>query len=138
MKFKQDIEGLCKKLKPIIGDQADALWNMYVAEAKRQVFGKVGIDSIAGPSEILILHDNENINIEYIVRDLLTQAEHDSNATAILITTHEDTAQKVKERIEQLVPILPRNEIIETSLKQNGKIILVENLDEGINLVNRL
>jgi histidinol dehydrogenase len=112
--------------------------NAYVAEAKRQVFGVVGIDSIAGPSEILILHDDTDIPIEYIVRDLLSQAEHDPDARCTLITVSEITAQKVAERLEILIPQLPRHEIIKQSIQDNGRIILTENLDQGIELVNTI
>jgi len=112
--------------------------NAYVAEAKRQVFGAVGIDSIAGPSEILILHDDIDIPIEYIVRDLLSQAEHDPDARCTLITVHEETAKKVSKRLDILIPQLPRNEIIEQSIRENGRIIVVENLDQGVDLVNTI
>ncbi len=112
--------------------------NIFVAEAKRQVFGKVGIDSIAGPSEIVILHDDHDVPIEYLVRDLLTQAEHDEDASSILITDSLDIARKVKKRLNELVPSLPREEIIRKSLTQNGKIIIVKDIDEGIEIVNSL
>ncbi len=112
--------------------------NKFVAEAKRQVFGQVGIDSIAGPSEIVVLHDNPDIPVEFLVRDLLTQAEHDEDASSILITTEAETAKKVQERIDKIVPDLPRREIIEKSLSDNGAIIIVKELSEGIDLVNRL
>ncbi|MBU3916828.1 histidinol dehydrogenase [bacterium] len=112
--------------------------NIFVAEAKRQVFGKVGIDSIAGPSEIVILHDDPEIPIEYLARDLLTQAEHDEDARAVLITDNLEIAGKVKKRLNELVPSLPRKEIIRKSLTQNGKIIIVKDVDEGIELVNTI
>jgi len=110
--------------------------NAYVAEAKRQVFGIVGIDSIAGPSEILILHDDTDIPVEFIVRDLLSQAEHDPDARCTLITVSEITAKKVDERLESLIPQLPRKEIMMQSMQNNGRIILVDNLEQGIELVN--
>ncbi|MBU2511827.1 histidinol dehydrogenase [bacterium] len=110
--------------------------NRFVAEAKRQVFGKVGIDSIAGPSEIVILHDDPSIPDEYLARDLLTQAEHDEDATAILITNQEHSARNVQKLINDLVPTLPRKEIITKSLIANGKIILVEKIEDGIEFVN--
>ncbi|KPA10403.1 Histidinol dehydrogenase [Candidatus Magnetomorum sp. HK-1] len=110
--------------------------NAYVAEAKRQVFGAVGIDTIAGPSEILILHDDKDVPIEYIVRDLLSQAEHDPDARCTLITVHKEIAEKVALRLDNLIPQLPRNEIIEQSIRENGRIILVDNLDQGVELVN--
>ena len=112
--------------------------NMYVAEAKRQVFGTVGIDSIAGPSEILILHDDESIPVEYVVRDMLSQAEHDPEAQSILITTLEDFAQKVANRLNEIVPNLPRTEIISESLKNKGMIIVVEKLEQGAEIVNKI
>jgi histidinol dehydrogenase len=112
--------------------------NAYVAEAKRQVFGIVGIDSIAGPSEILILHDDTDIPIEFIVRDLLSQAEHDPDARCTLITVSENTAQKVAKRLESLIPQLPRSEIMMQSIENNGHIILVDNLDQGVELVNKI
>jgi len=112
--------------------------NRFVAEAKRQVFGKVGIDSVAGPSEIVILHDEPDIPAEYLVRDLLTQAEHDEAARPILITTDRKTATLVQARLNELVPGLPRTAIIQKSLRDQGAIVIVPNLDRGIELVNRL
>ena len=110
--------------------------NKYVAEAKRQVFGHVGIDSIAGPSEILILHDDTDVPIEFIVRDLLSQAEHDEEAQSILVTSSEETAHQVLDRINELVPTLPRKEIIEASLKNHGQIVIMEDIHEGIAITN--
>ncbi len=112
--------------------------NRFVAEAKRQVFGRVGIDSIAGPSEIVILHDNTEIPVDFLVRDLLTQAEHDEEATSILITTEEETARQVQQKVEALVTDLPRKDIIAKSLISNGKIILVNSVEEGAAIVNKL
>jgi len=112
--------------------------NAYVAEAKRQVFGIVGIDSIAGPSEILILHDDTDIPIEFIVRDLLSQAEHDPDARCTVITVSEITAKRIAQRLEILIPQLPRNEIIIQSIQNNGHIILVDNLEQGVELVNTI
>jgi len=112
--------------------------NRFVAEAKRQVFGIVGIDSVAGPSEILILHDDPSVPVEFLVRDLLTQAEHDEEARSVLVTTQEQMALAVQKRIEELVPTLPRNEIIKKSLQNHGRIILVDTLDIGIDIVNAL
>ena len=112
--------------------------NRFVAEAKRQVFGTVGIDSIAGPSEIVILHDDPDIPTEYLVRDLLTQAEHDEDATAVLITLFPETAEAVQKRIEALVPTLPRQEIIKASLVNHGRIMVVDSVEEGISLVNQI
>ncbi|MCP4296031.1 MAG: histidinol dehydrogenase [Proteobacteria bacterium] len=112
--------------------------NRFVAEAKRQVFGKVGIDSIAGPSEILILHDDPTVPVEYLVRDMISQAEHDESAQSILITTSSKIAEDVRNRLDELVPSLPRKEIIEASLKNNGKIIVVDKIEEGIEISNRI
>jgi histidinol dehydrogenase len=112
--------------------------NRFVAEAKKQVFGRVGIDSIAGPSEIVILHDNPEIPVSFLVRDLLTQAEHDEDACSILITTEVDIAEQVQKEIDALVPKLPRKEIIEKSLVSQGKIIVVDDIDQGIALVNEI
>ena len=112
--------------------------NKFVAEAKRQVFGKVGIDSIAGPSEILILHDDLSVPIEYLVRDMISQAEHDEVAQAILITTSQETAEKVQKRLDELVPTLPRKEIITASLSGYGKIIVVDLIEEGIDICNQI
>ncbi|MDT8447502.1 MAG: histidinol dehydrogenase [bacterium] len=112
--------------------------NAWVAEAKRQVFGQVGIDSIAGPSEILILHDDPEVPTEYLVRDMLSQAEHDLEAQSILITTSRETALAVQARLDELVPTLPRAEIITASLQNQGKILLVERIEEGIALANQI
>ncbi|MGK0289201.1 MAG: histidinol dehydrogenase, partial [bacterium] len=108
--------------------------NQYVAEAKRQVFGTVGIDSVAGPSEILILHDDLTIPVEYLVRDMLSQAEHDAEASSILVTTSQETAEAVKARLEEIVPDLPRRELIQPSLENHGAIIVVDEIDEGIEI----
>jgi len=112
--------------------------NAYVAEAKRQVFGKVGIDSIAGPSEILILHDDPEVPVEFIVRDMLSQAEHDPDAQSILITTLKDYAHEVKDCLNKIIPEIPRNEIIKQSIMINGMIIVVKDLDEGVKIVNQI
>ncbi len=112
--------------------------NQWVTEAKRQVFGKVGIDSVAGPSEILILHDDPSIEVEYLVRDLLSQAEHDEEATSMLVTTSKTTALAVQKRLGELVPTLPRAEIITASLKNHGKLIVVEQIEEGIEICNQI
>ncbi len=110
--------------------------NAYVTEAKRQVFGIVGIDSIAGPSEILILCNREDIPNEYIVRDMLSQAEHDPLARAILVTTSTTQAEAVAARLKELVPTLPRHEIIEASFDGGSAIITVDNLEEAFGTVN--
>lgn len=109
--------------------------NQYVAEAKRQVSGEVGIDSVAGPSEIVILCDQE-VEVEFLVRDLLSQAEHDREARALLITTLPEQAEAVRARLEALIPSLPRREIIEGSFARASAIVTVKHIDEGVALVN--
>tara|TARA_B100000470_G_scaffold90682_1_gene69878 strand:- start:270 stop:1547 length:1278 start_codon:yes stop_codon:yes gene_type:complete len=112
--------------------------NAYVAEAKRQVYGTVGIDSFAGPSEIMIVCDREDIPVDYLVRDMLSQAEHDPDAGAFLVTTSEKQAKKVANRLKKLVPALPRREIIEASFKNRSAIILAEDMEEIFEVVNEL
>jgi len=112
--------------------------NAYVAEAKRQVYGTVGIDSFAGPSEIMIICDRQDIPVDYLVRDMLSQAEHDPDAGAFLVTTSEKQAKKVADSLKKLVPKLPRREIIEASFKNRSAIILVENMEEIFEVVNEL
>ena len=113
--------------------------NQYVAEAKRQVMGDVGIDSIAGPSEILILCCGmADVKVEYLARDLLSQAEHDSEARAVLITDDPALATAVAKRLEALTPTLPRTEIISESFARGSGIVLVNSLEEGIELVNEI
>ncbi|MDH5752802.1 MAG: histidinol dehydrogenase [Deltaproteobacteria bacterium] len=109
--------------------------NQWVAEAKRQVSGTVGIDSIAGPSEILILCDKDT-PVEFLARDLLSQAEHDTEARAVLITTSASQAKAVKGHLEEIIPGLPRREIIEQSFSRGSGILVVKTLDEGIELAN--
>ena len=109
--------------------------NAYVAEAKRQVFGKVGIDSIAGPSEVLIVCD-ETANPDHVAIDLLSQAEHDQLAQAILITTSNDIAKKVKISIEKFLTNTTRSKIASSSWYDFGAIILVESLDQAVDLIN--
>ncbi len=112
--------------------------NAYVAEAKRQVYGLVGIDSFAGPSEILIVCDRADLSVEYLVRDLLSQAEHDPEAGAILVTTHPEQAEAVAARLKELVPTLPRREIIEASFASRSALIVVPSLDEAFEALNEL
>ena len=112
--------------------------NAYVVEAKRQVYGTVGIDSFAGPSEIMIVCDREDIPVDYLVRDMLSQAEHDPDAGAFLVTTSEKQAKKVVDRLKKLVPALPRREIIEASFKNRSAIILAEDMEEIFEVVNEL
>jgi histidinol dehydrogenase len=111
--------------------------NAYVAEAKRQVFGKVGIDSIAGPSEVLILADEDNDPM-HIALDLLAQAEHDEDAQSILITTSPILAGAVDSAVNAALSSLPRAEIARTSWSRHGAVILVQNWDEGEILANRI
>ncbi len=111
--------------------------NAYVAEAKRQVFGKVGIDSIAGPSEVLIVAD-KTANPDYVAIDLLSQAEHDEQAQAILLTNDLELAQNVQNSIERFLKELPRSKIASSSWNDFGSIILFENMDEAIELVNEI
>ena len=112
--------------------------NAYVAEAKRQVYGTVGIDSFAGPSEIMIVCDRQDIPVDYLVRDMLSQAEHDPDAGAFLVTTSEKQAKKVADSLKKLVPKLPRREIIEASFKNRSAIILVKDIEEIFEVVNEL
>ena len=111
--------------------------NMFVAEAKRQVFGKVGIDSIAGPSEILIVSDNKS-NPEWIAYDLLSQSEHDEDAQAILITDDKEFAKRVENSIELALKTLPRKKIASASWFTKGCIIVLENLEQSIDLINSI
>ena len=111
--------------------------NRYVAAAKRLVYGVVGIDSIAGPSEVVIIAD-ENANPEYIAADLLAQAEHDEDASAILLTTSDKLAQEVDRELTTQLPNLARSNVIERSLAQYGAIIVVNDMDEACELVNGL
>ena len=111
--------------------------NSYVAEAKRQVFGNVGIDSIAGPSEILIVSDNQS-NPEWIAFDLLSQAEHDEEAQSILITDDKDFAKKVEHYVKSILNTLPRKEIASTSWYNNGAIIIIDNISNSYKLINEI
>ena len=111
--------------------------NAYVAAAKRQVFGIVGIDMIAGPSEVLILADGDN-SADWIAADLLAQAEHDTAAQSILITDDEEFARKVEISVEGQLKTLPRKEIAGASWRDYGTIIVVDKLDDAIGLIDRL
>ena len=111
--------------------------NIYVALAKKAVFGYVSIDSIAGPSEILVLAD-ETADPKYVAADLLSQAEHDELASAILITTSEALADQVKMEIEGFLKVLSRHEIIEKSLDNYGYILLAPNMETAIETVNEI
>lgn len=111
--------------------------NAFVAEAKRQVFGRVAIDMIAGPSEILVIADGKS-NPEFVAADLLSQAEHDKNAEAVLVTDDLVLAQKVRDELERQIPLLPREEIARASIDNNGKIIVVEDLDSIVAVANEI
>ena len=111
--------------------------NAFVAEAKKQVFGKVAIDMIAGPSEILVIADGKS-DPAHVAADLLSQAEHDKLASAVLVTDSEALAQAVAEEIEKQLPLLPREEIARASIDNNGKIIVAENLMQGIEISNEI
>ena len=111
--------------------------NAFVAEAKKQVFGRVAIDMIAGPSEILVIADGRS-DPAHVAADLLSQAEHDKLASAVLVTDNEELAQAVAEEIEKQLPLLPREEIARTSIENNGKIIVAETLMQGIAISNEI
>ena len=111
--------------------------NIFVALAKKAVYGHVSIDSIAGPSEILVLAD-ETANAHYVAADLLSQAEHDEMASAILITTSKELAQNVEKEIEGYLKVLSRKEIIEKSLENFGYILIAEDMDEAIEAANEI
>ena len=111
--------------------------NAFVAEAKKQVYGLVSIDMIAGPSEILVVADNTS-NPSHVAADLLSQAEHDKMASAVLVTDSEEFAVKVSEELEKQIPLLPRNEIARTSIDANGKIIVAKNLTDAIEIANEI
>lgn len=111
--------------------------NIFVALAKKACFGYVSIDSIAGPSEILVIAD-ETANPRYVAADLLSQAEHDELASAILITTSKTLADQVSIEVDRFVANLPRREIIEKSLNNYGYILLVDSLDEAADTANEI
>lgn len=111
--------------------------NIFVALAKKAVYGYVSIDSIAGPSEILVLAD-ESATPRYVAADLLSQAEHDELASAILITTSMDLAKKVSAEVDGFVAVLERKEIIQKSLDNYGYILVAENMEDAIDAVNEI
>ena len=111
--------------------------NAFVAEAKKQVFGRVAIDMIAGPSEILVVADG-NSDPRHVAADLLSQAEHDKMASAVLVTESMDLAEAVQAEIERQVRLLPRVEIASASIDVNGKIIVVEDIDQAIRISNAI
>lgn len=121
-----------KKVDKIVGPG-----NIYVALAKKAVYGHVSIDSIAGPSEILVLAD-ESANPRYVAADLLSQAEHDELASAILITTSEELAHKVSEEVKKFTEVLSRKDIIEKSLDNYGYILIASDMEEAVETANEI
>ena len=111
--------------------------NAFVAEAKKQVFGMVSIDMIAGPSEILVIADGKS-DATHVAADLLSQAEHDKLASAVLVTDSEELANAVSAELEKQIPQLPRAEIARASIDNNGKIIVAETLMSGIEIANEI
>ncbi len=111
--------------------------NAFVAEAKKQVYGMVSIDMIAGPSEILVLSDDKS-NPDFVAADLLSQAEHDKNASAVLVTDSLEFAQKVSDSLEKQIPLLERKEIARASIDNNGKIIVAPDLMKGVQIANEI
>ncbi len=111
--------------------------NAFVAEAKKQVFGQVAIDAIAGPSEILVVAD-ESADPRHLAADLLSQAEHDRMASAVLVTDSPELAAKVQREIEEQLPLLLREEIARASIEKNGKIIVAEDLRQVIDIANEI
>lgn len=111
--------------------------NSFVAEAKKQVFGVVSIDMIAGPSEILIVADGKS-NPAYVAADLLSQAEHDKMASAVLVTDSAELARNVSTELEKQIPLLERREIARESIDVNGKIIVADTLDAAIEIANEI
>ena len=111
--------------------------NAYVAEAKRQVFGQVAIDMIAGPSEILVVADG-TCNPKYVAADMLSQAEHDKMASAVLVTDSMTLAEAVSEELERQLKLLPREEIARASIENNGKIIVADTLLSAIEIANEI
>ena len=111
--------------------------NAFVAEAKKQVFGKVSIDMIAGPSEILIVAD-DTCDPAVVAADMLSQAEHDKLASAVLVTDSATLAKAVSDELERQIPLLPRNEIARESIDRNGKIIVAQTIGEAIEISNEI
>ncbi|MBR3438926.1 MAG: histidinol dehydrogenase, partial [Clostridia bacterium] len=111
--------------------------NVYVATAKRMLYGLVDIDMIAGPSEILVVAD-ENSNPRFVAADMLSQAEHDKLASAVLVTNSQTLANEVAQEIEKQLAALPRQEIARASIETNGKIIIVKDIFEAVDIANRI
>lgn len=124
--------GCIPKVDKIVGPG-----NIYVALAKKAVYGYVSIDAIAGPSEILVIADN-SANPRYVAADLLSQAEHDELASAILVTTSEELARRVSEEVDEFLGVLSRSEIIRKSLDNYGYILVAESMDEAIDIANEI
>ena len=119
------------------GDKIVGPGNAFVAEAKKQVFGKVSIDMIAGPSEILIVADGTT-DPRHAAADLLSQAEHDTLASAVLVTDSEELAKAVQAELEVQIPLLERAAIARASIDNNGKIIITDTIDQAIDISNRI
>jgi len=111
--------------------------NIFVATAKKQVFGKVGIDMIAGPSEVLVIAD-ESVNPDWVAMDLFAQAEHDEVAQSILLTESPLFAERVQQSIDKLLPTMERAEIIQQSLKRNGALIIAENRSKVVDIADEI
>lgn len=111
--------------------------NIFVALAKKTVYGHVSIDSVAGPSEIMVLAD-ETANPKYVAADLLSQAEHDELASAILVTTSRELAEKVSEQVENFAAALSRKDIIQKSLENYGYILLADSMEDAVDIVNEI
>ncbi len=122
-----------KTIKPV--NKIFGPGNSYVASAKKQLFGKVGIDLIAGPSEIIVVADESN-NPKWVASDLIAQAEHDENTQSILITDSQDFADKVLDKTNNLIKVVKKSDTITKSLKNNGLIILIEDLNTSYKLIN--
>ena len=121
-----------KKVEKIVGPG-----NIFVAEAKKQVFGRVSIDMIAGPSEILVIADEQS-NPSFVAADMLSQAEHDKNATAVLVTTSCKLAENVSKELEKQIPLLERSEIARESIDKNGKIFIADSIEQAIKISNEI
>ena len=134
----QAIAGLAYGTQTIAAvDKITGPGNIYVATAKRQVFGRVGIDMIAGPSEVLIVAD-QSVDPEWVAMDLFAQAEHDENAQSILLTLDTDFAAQVEQAIKRLLPSMPRAEIIAKSLSSNGAIIIADSDQRIVEIVDHI
>lgn len=112
--------------------------NKYVTEAKRQCFGRVGIDFVAGPSEVLVIAERGMGNEEFIAWDLLAQAEHDLDARSVLVTTDEELADRVTSRVERILQDLPTRDVASRSWEDNGEVLLAESMEEAVEMANRM